>query len=458
MLLHSQTKQIEVDLEESVVDLGFNTDGSFYIVDGKKPKMIILYKGNRILRFSNDLSKKDQDIKPDIKFEVEASSPTGETFKISESKMSRGNLFSGYNFSDHYLVQEGVMSQLVKRKEVKSKIKSKVSFLTDKYSFYLGNEKKGLDLKSKGKVEVIRMNNNNLEKDFFTLQLPNDLISFGEEVIVELAALKKDSFILALKDMNEDLNKSVYNLVEYNFDMEFISSTSVNVNLEGKCFMASNNGAGRMSKNVSTGVTVLTKGAISNVHYTEEGFYIYGVFTDKKKKINSTTIPKGFYIHKFDKEGKLLWKENKLVDKGNLFNDKQFGPNIDLDLYESKDRVALSFTLSLKKGSSVFYEFNKENGTILQEGVTENVKYTYEFKSVGGKYELFYTLKEDSFKKKKLDGTSLYAMYTNSEFKNYVSNLEVDKKEVTFVSSITPEQITLIHYDNQTCRVVQFKN
>jgi hypothetical protein len=187
----------------------------------------------------------------------------------------------------------------------------------------------------------------------------------------------------------------------------------------------------------------------------EKNLYFYGLFgTNGKKSIFEN--PKGFYISKFNSEGKLLWTKSDFINNKS-FNNYSSVTNLQVKLFSKGDK--LDFVIFTPKFNNIliFKELNSNTGSI---NIEKDI--TFEESAVMGmsiqKDFLLAFLHLKDWKKIRINPMGLVIYEINSKFKNYVDSLKNSKNKIYLNAHQFQKGIWLIESDNETYYKVTYFN
>jgi hypothetical protein len=260
-----------------------------------------------------------------------------------------------------------------------------------------------------------------------------------------------DTFSMVTKSILADYTKTTYYLTTYNLDGSQVSEKSYEMTMDpGFYFVYSNNGSGFTETSAVASDPpffdddLFINGAISD---KDGNSYFYGLYSDKACKLNDEVKPKGYYVYKFDKSGKQIWKSIQPIDDKD-FNDKHYMYFTETDLSILKDQLCFySFTNEHKE--FVHYALlNKETGAV----ANQNKIMFHEYQSRVGVGSDFFKLnfeieKDKELKDKKFNVKGIISLEINKSFSNYVRKVEA-KNETHFLVNFTSKGLIVLETDN----------
>ncbi|OXA79387.1 hypothetical protein B0A65_10555 [Flavobacterium frigidimaris] len=277
-----------------------------------------------------------------------------------------------------------------------------------------------------------------------------------------------ENFDIITKSVSSDFQTTIIYKTTYDFQGKKIKELPLTLKLKDNFFVTSDNSGGPKDFNTTpanpgnpfTTVTV-TLGTLSVNHYFEDrksgDIYVFGIFSEKAtKEIGGGANPKGFYVFKFDKDGKKLWESLNKIESKDFFERIHQTSLLQVNLLEYKND--LIFTLSVNS----FTEFsnsaivNKETGTISKINFIEYNNNTSNLKSkafVNNSYV------SDDFKNKVFSQMTFVAMIANPTLLNYVKGVSKEGKKLYYDTVFSDQGIWLVQTDNkESYKVLLFKD
>lgn len=339
--------------------------------------------------------------------------------------------------------------------------KQKLSHFSKDFSYSLGSEKnKTVDNIEKQDLFWHKYDNKLKKKEVIKLEKPS-FFNVNKKDYYELDDLayrvsyNKNSFEISTKYINNDVKSFVLHRAIFDLNGKMIKTMTYNVN-PGKPLIYSNNGGGKVDFN-NNGLTLKFMDQLSINNYCLNGdtneLYIYGLYGKKDKRFYNNDVV-GYYVIKFDSEGKQLWQ------KFEEFSDDEMNRNA------SKTRLNLGFGIMNKQGhfslnqhftDKYFYysQIDLATGnTINSAKIPFGVDKMWQFEFNNTQILAFYTLKE--YKKLKFDYTTLYLNHNNKKVQNYLIELNKSKREISVNSQVSEKGVWLIESDNNDYYKVTF--
>lgn len=302
------------------------------------------------------------------------------------------------------------------------------------------------------KTEIIK-----LEKPSFFTVNKNDFYKLND--VAYKIFYHKNSFDVTTKFINNDVKSFVFHRAIFDYQGKNIKTLSYNVNI-GKPLLISNNGGGKMDSDYnglskSFNDKFADQLSINNYYLDTEtnDLYIYGLYGKNDKRLFNSEVA-GYYIIKFDSEGKQVWQKIQEL------SDAEMNRNA------SKLRLNVGFELVNKQGLLSFFQFFSEKyyfycqldlasgNTISNSKISFDVDKMGELEYRNTQVLAFFTLKD--YKKLKFDFASLYLNNNNKKVQNYLVELNKSKDKISVNSRISDKGIWLIESNNDDYYKVTF--
>lgn len=340
---------------------------------------------------------------------------------------------------------------------------------TDKYELKLTNQynKQDIDFqKDNFNLQVTDIVTR--KKKTFKIEKPNinrlissNLVQPEKKLGLNYRINDDESFDFITKSITSDYTKAtLYKTTYSTVDGKLLKDVPFEVNLKDKTLIYSNNGGGFTDTPPNKAAPFFDDDLSINNYIVDQSngdIYIYGLYGDKAFTLNKDANPKGYYVFKFDKEGKKIWESiNKIEDKD--FNGKHY-------MYYSE--TGLSFI----NNKLCFYAFVNENEEYLNYGILDQatgnqeknkkiIFHEYESRvGVGSDFfKLDYEYKNTKeLKNKKFNVLGIIAYDNNSKYADYVKNVKING-ETHFLTLFTNFGMLVIETDNdEYYKVIHFK-
>lgn len=187
-------------------------------------------------------------------------------------------------------------------------------------------------------------------------------------------------------------------------------------------------------------------GSINNIFFDEEqNAYVYGMMGKKDKSNLLINKIMGYYVFKFDKAGKLIWKKLFETDKfsdvgGNYLN------NTYVRLFNLDNKIQFLCASTKPNEIVMFSEISQLEGNLL---TTEFHKFEQHFSRDANYFITSNYTDKTNLKNKIIDFEALMLYYKNQKFKNYIDSI-IPKNNIYFNTQIGKNGFWLIESDNKT--------
>ena len=317
--------------------------------------------------------------------------------------------------------------------------KNKINF--EKDELYL----EVFDFKSNQKNRV------KLETPKLDLLKGNSLIESTKGVTFSCRLKTNDTFDMVTKSLSTEQNETTIYKTTYDIQGKKIKDVTLKLNLKENFFVLSSCGAGYVDN------SVWDVQAVNNYYedYKNGDIYVYGIYTNKKSKINKGFDPVGFYIFKFDKEGNKIWESiNPLKDK--YFEDVccSYGFKLNLFGYNGK----LLFTNSVNEATefSNYALIDKSSGNLLK---MNRINYNNTTSFARSRAFVNNTYDRKDFKNKAFSPVSFVAIDLIPSIDSYLKTIPSNGNSVYFETIFSDQGIWLVETDNKEYyKVLLFKD
>lgn len=442
--LFAQDKTVEIKLEKGRLLSGvYNSkNGIQFIKTSNKSKYGKKQKA-KLIRFDENLEKSFE-INIKGRNKMGAAFVRATTFFDTEEASNYGNYFLN---NDQLIDKEGKIHHFEVDYRKQNHVNPIFSFFSDYGWSFIGPRKGRKYYKKKytnDDINIYTIKNSDSKTILEKLKTPK--IETNRETITWLMGENfPTKFFMRAKDKpNKKMNNITHHMVAYDYEGNVKSYTPLKITLKNNYF--------------AYGSEI--------VHYSliKDSFYVLGALSTKIERENAQKYNvTGFYIHKFDIKGKLIWENNYLLNKPV----KKYIGEINLNLKEINNNfiVDFSFGINGKKDSKTggFFYINSENGTFIKsENPFKNyiikrlmfsTSSSYEEKNnMGGKF-----FKNKSNKKINVSNNVLLSYVYNPKIQKYI---ESKNKQLFYNASFTKGSIILKEF-NQKERILKlmlFKN
>ncbi|MEN2414553.1 hypothetical protein [Flavobacterium mesophilum] len=333
------------------------------------------------------------------------------------------------------------------------------------FSYSVGNEKnKYLDNIEKGNLFLHKYNNKlkktqviKLDKPSFFTVNKKDFYNLDE--VAYKIFYHKNSFDVTTKFINKDARSFVFHRAIYDLDGKNTKTLSYNINV-GKPLILSNNSGGEIDSNYNS----LSKSfndkfadqlSINNYYLDEDtnDIYVYGLFGKKDERLVNNEVG-GYYVIKFDSEGKQVWQKVQEIS--------------DAEMNRNASKLRLSNGFRIENGQGVFsifqyysaeYYFYSQldlsTGAIKSsQKISFDVDKMWESEYRNSQVVAFFNLKE--YKKLKLDFDTMHLNSTDKRIQNYLVELNKSKDKISVNCLVSNKGNWLIESDNDKYYKITF--
>jgi hypothetical protein len=277
-----------------------------------------------------------------------------------------------------------------------------------------------------------------------------------------------ENFDIITKSVSSDFQTTIVYKTTYSFDGKKIKELPFTLNLKDKFFVTSDNQGGPKDINSTPAMpgssfsTVnVTLGTMSINHYFEDrttgDIYFYGIYSDKAtKKIDAGCNPKGFYVFKFDKEGKKVWESINAIEGKDFFERVHESAKLQVNLLEYNKNLAFSVSVNSFTEFSNAAIVGKATGSISKVSFVE---YNNNTSNLRSKAFVNNSYVSDDFKNKVFSQITFVAMIVNPNIVTYLKSVSKEGKKLYYETVFSDQGIWLIQTDNkETYKVLLFKD
>lgn len=347
----------------------------------------------------------------------------------------------------------------------------KHSYFNNEYLFQVSNDEYNITLDLlKDVVYLYKTNIKTLKSEKILLDIPFKNLNLKEYYKLKKLFIhtkyNKDNFEISYKLIAPNLLSVETVRLVFDYSGKLISNTKFPIVL-GQNLVQSYNGAGvniivsgpinstKLPFNLENDFNVVdmmdnveNQPSVNNyIVDNEKNLYFYGLFgTNGKKSIFEN--PKGFYVSKFNSEGKLLWTKSDLISNKS-FNNYSSVTNLQVKLFSRGDK--LDFVIFTPKFNNIliFKELNSKTGSLnIEKDITFEESAVLGM-SVQNDFLLAFLHLKD-WKKIRINPMGLVVYEINSKFKNYVDSLKNSKNKIYLNAHQFEKGIWLIESDNQS--------
>lgn len=375
-------------------------------------------------------------------------------FSPIETAFLIGKLPEKNEFPTEYkLILDGVPSKYFA-------INERFRYFNDIYGLDFVNQKENtkIDLKNDDVfLKVIdlfesKVSKNKLEKPDLTKLENKTTATFTEGFDFDVR-INESTISFITKSINSNYKSaSVYRTI-YDVSGSRIGDFSYLVSAPKYFLLLSNNGGGVVdASNASKRISEL---AVNNylVDKNTGNVYVYGLFGSEEKEItNTSNIPMGFYVFKFDPNGKLLWESQQEVKDVSGFNQKQDVSKINFSIRLRENEVFCSI-FSKERNYLDVVTMNDSYGVKKSEALLKFTK----SQDTASKEVVKGDLRDANYTNFKFDKDALYLLNTSQNFQQYLQ--KTDKNlTLNYKTYLSKKGYWVIESDNKTFSKVLFFN
>ncbi len=321
-------------------------------------------------------------------------------------------------------------------------------------------------------LEVIDFKNSSkkrfqIEKPDLTLLMGDSFAKTEHKLNFTCKLNGNENFDLITKSISKDFQTVIIYKSTYDFDGKKLKTLPITLKLDNKFFVTSFNGGGGAETSSSPS---MQSSRFSNSYYMLDGLsinnfledrkngdmYVYGIFSDQsQKEIGDNIHPKGYYVFKFDKEGKKIWESINYIDGKDFFEKIKSAPKLDVTLVEYNKNLVFSVSVNDFTEFTNASILDKENGKELKKSFLEynnNMSHQMSKAFINNTYD-YKGLKKETFSQ-----TSFAAIILNDNILNYLKSIADGDKRLYFVTVFSEQGIFLVETDNRKYyKVLLFK-
>lgn len=264
------------------------------------------------------------------------------------------------------------------------------------------------------------------------------------------------------KKIDDNFKTCKVYLTKYNFTGKIIDEKELSIDAKDNYLLFSNNYEGQFNydKTSPAGKDIYKFADELFINDFEifpkkNEIYVSGVYGDKSSKLNNKINIKGYYVYKFDLDGKLIWEKFTKINNS----------EVNRDLFSFLTKTSLRYINENEIGFFIegdrlqhflyFSIFNKNDGNekssigIEKKDKEKVVYYSIQFLDGGAE------LKE--FPNRLFDNLTIANIYSDNIFRDYIKSVN-SKKDVMFVSFNLKDFKILVESDNKTYyKFIKFK-
>jgi hypothetical protein len=470
--IKAQDKVVDLELKEKHEYVGhdFAIDGSFFLATANdKPSKTDLnlfsFDSETNLKFKKNTVSKFKGLPgffgrgsstPQIYYDMEA------TFKGKFLVSYKDKLvFNDKGEQKNFDINEIDESQ---------KFKTNFFIYSDKLACFFGNkEDKSKKDKVSEEVYFYKVNFEDQSKTLIEVKFPifKDLIE-GEiirdkkestKVKWGISSQDENGFIMINKIINKTYTENQYNIVEFDYNGNIISTMSIPLKLDKAFFVSSNIGFGsaKIIYSDMVGAALMTTSSTGNIYFDKENneFYIYGLYTKSKISDINKIKYNGFYVNKFNSKGELIWQQKKDINDNDGFNKLQRPFAVDVKFSKNQGNIGFlinsfyekythMYMLDSKKGEIIK---NKKPEIKIEGNMLEGIR--------GSAFPTGYAI-EKVYVNKHMDINTVFASFLNPKIDAFLKSKSED--DLNYNCKISYNGIYIIeeNYKNKNLRLLKF--
>lgn len=274
------------------------------------------------------------------------------------------------------------------------------------------------------------------------------------------------SFDIITKSVSSDFSTTTLYKTTYDFKGIKIKELPISLTLKDKFFVVSDNLGGPKDFNSTMATpsfpfsTVYVKlGALSINHYFEDrvngDIYVYGIFSDKPtKEIDGGCDPKGFYVFKFDKDGKKLWESINKIESKDFFEKIHDSAKLQINLLEYNKNLLFSVSVNDFTEFSNATTVDKSTGAISKISFIEYNNSTHNLKD----REFITNSYVCDIKNKVFSQLTFVGMIANPNVEKYIKSVPSNGNKLYYETVFSDQGLWLVESDNKEYyKVLLFK-
>lgn len=320
-------------------------------------------------------------------------------------------------------------------------------------------------------LETIEIKSNSRKR--FKLDKPNLALLKGDGFVkydIKPSFTSKlkgnDNFDIITKSVSADFKTSILYKTTFDFEGKKIKELVLTMNFNDKNFIQSDNSGGPKDFNSTMAtpsypfsVVYVKLGALSINHYFEDringDIYVYGIFRDEAKKVEGRgPSPKGFYVFKFDKEGKKLWESINNIENKDFLDKITDYSKLQINLLEFNDKLLFSVSVNDFTEFSNATTVNKSTGAISKISFIEYNNNTSKLKD----REFITNSYVSDIKNKVFSQLTFVGMIASPNVEKYIKNVPSNGNRLYYETVFSDQGIWLVESDNKEYyKVLLFK-
>lgn len=278
---------------------------------------------------------------------------------------------------------------------------------------------------------------------------------------VTFELINNDSFSLITKSISKDFkNMTLYKTI-YSNNGKIIDEKSFSVDLKNYHLLYSRNNGGETTiGGYDNKFTHFDDDNSINNHFVDKytgDIYVYGLFGEDVSPLNTQGNPKGYYVFKFDKNGKKIWESINKINNSD-FNKDHAMVTVYTNLFSLGNNVCFSIQINGLKDYFMYSLLASSSGNIskfqeLDFGQTfahlENVPFN--------EFKINSEFKDDkNFKNKDFNLNSIIAINNDKRIFEYIKNRNTESS-ISFYTHFSEKFTWIYEVDKDSYRIVLFE-
>lgn len=342
---------------------------------------------------------------------------------------------------------------------------------TSKFEYNLRNKKEKFDIDlEKDDVYLSVKDIFTRKKQAYKIDKPNldkligpNFIKVKEKLGFQLRVNYDETIDLITKSVSKDYSNTILYKTRLSDDGKKVNDLVFDLKIPNHVFLYSLNNGGKLRFGKATSTTLqFFEDDLSINNYIVDvksgDIYIYGLYGDEFGNLNNSANPKGYYVFKFDKTGKMLWESINNIEDSD-FNKDHVMTTVFVDLFQLNDNVCFTIRVNGLKDFFNYSMISKSSGKVTKSQILEfNETFAHLHDTDNNSFSInsiFKNVKE--FRNKKFDFNSVLAINYNPKFEEYIKNVK-SNNDLYFKSSFSDKGVWLFESDKEHYKVTLFKD
>jgi hypothetical protein len=342
---------------------------------------------------------------------------------------------------------------------------------TSKFEYNLRNKKEKFDIDlEKDDVYLSVKDIFTRKKQAYKIYKPNldkligpNFIRVKEKLGFQLRVNYDETIDLITKSISKDYSNTILYKTRLSDDGKKVNDLVFDLKIPNHVFLYSLNNGGKLRFGKATSTTLqFFEDDLSINNYIVDvksgDIYIYGLYGDEFGNLNNSANPKGYYVFKFDKTGKMLWESINNIEDSD-FNKDHVMTTVFVDLFQLNDNVCFTIRVNGIKDFFNYSIISKSSGKVTKSKILEfNEAFAHLHDTDNNSFSInsiFKNVKE--FRNKKFDFNSVLAINYNPKFEEYIKNVK-SNNDLYFKSSFSDKGVWLFESDKEHYKVTLFND